>query len=66
MRVYVNGDSREIDDGTTVEELLVRLEMQPRYVAIERNQQLVPRTEHSDAVLNAGDELEIVTLVGGG
>jgi thiamine biosynthesis protein ThiS len=42
------------------------LEMQPRYLAVERNFELVPRTRHAHCVLKDGDQLEIVTLVGGG
>jgi sulfur carrier protein len=40
--------------------------MQPRYLAVERNFELVPRGNHAECVLHEGDQLEIVTLVGGG
>jgi sulfur carrier protein len=49
-----------------VTELLQQLELQPRYVAVERNLELIPRGEHGRSVLAPGDRLEIVTLVGGG
>lgn len=66
MQITVNGEPREIDSGTTVAQLLKQLEMQPKYLAVERNRELVPRTTHADCVLAADDQLEIVTLVGGG
>ena len=66
MQVQVNGESRELADGTTVAQLLQQLELDPRYLAVERNLQLVPRAEHAEAVLADGDCLEVVTLVGGG
>lgn len=66
MRITLNGESREVEPGTTVGELLEQLSMQPRYLAVERNEQLVPRAEHADCMLQADDRLEIVTLVGGG
>ena len=47
-------------------ELLDEMQMQPRYVAVERNLQLIPRATHAECILNDGDRLEIVTLVGGG
>ncbi len=47
-------------------ELLASLEMKPKFVAVERNEQLVPRAQHADCQLSAGDRIEIVTLVGGG
>jgi len=64
--VTVNGQSREVPPGTTIAVLLEQLRMQPRYVAVERNLNLVPRSQHAACVLEAGDRLEIVTLVGGG
>ena len=66
MDITVNGTSREVGAGMTVSQLLDELEMLPRYVAVERNLELVPRREHSDCVLEPSDHLEIVTLVGGG
>ena len=66
MTIVMNGQLREIEAGTTVARLLEALEMQPRFLAVERNFELVPRTRHAECVLEDGDALEIVTLVGGG
>lgn len=66
MQIVVNDEPREIPAGTTVAGLLEEIGMQPRYVAVERNLQLVPRATHSECVLEENDRLEIVTLVGGG
>jgi thiamine biosynthesis protein ThiS len=66
VKIVMNGDPREVEPGTTVADLLASLEMQPRYLAVERNFELVPRASHSACVLHDGDQLEIVTLVGGG
>lgn len=66
LQITVNGEPRQVDGGTTVAQLLEQLEMQPKYVAVERNRELVPRTTHADCTLEADDQLEIVTLVGGG
>jgi thiamine biosynthesis protein ThiS len=64
--IYVNDEQREIAAGTTVAELLEQMQMQPRYVAVERNLELIPRAVHAECILQDGDRLEIVTLVGGG
>jgi thiamine biosynthesis protein ThiS len=45
---------------------LEELRLKPRNVAVERNRALVPRAQHAACVLETGDQLEIVTLVGGG
>lgn len=66
MEVCINGEMRKVTPGTTIAELLATLQLQPKYVAVERNRQLIPRSEHADCRLEPHDELEIVTLVGGG
>ncbi|HCK42215.1 MAG: thiamine biosynthesis protein ThiS [Planctomycetaceae bacterium] len=66
MKIQLNGESREITAGTTIADLLSDLQLDDRALAVERNLQLVPRSEHVDALLAEGDRLEVVTLVGGG
>jgi thiamine biosynthesis protein ThiS len=66
IEVTINGEPRRVLAATTLEQLLAQLDLQPRRVAVERNLQLVPRGQHRDCVLEPGDRLEIVTLVGGG
>jgi sulfur carrier protein len=66
VKILLNGESREVPDGTSVAELLRRLELAPERVAIERNGRLVRRTEHAAVRLEEADRVEVVTLVGGG
>ncbi len=66
MKILINGSEREVPEGTTVAALLEALEMAARHVAVEVNLQLVPRSRHGDHALAQDDQLEIVTLVGGG
>ncbi len=66
MNIYVNGQPREIPAEFTVADLLAQMDLQPRLVAVEVNLDVVPRTQHGRHVLQDGDRLEIVTLVGGG
>ena len=65
MKVNVNGDARELPEGETVRALVARYNLKPEKVAIELNRRLV-RAEKYDTPLNDGDEVEIVTFVGGG
>jgi thiamine biosynthesis protein ThiS len=65
MKIRVNGDEREISTGETVRALVARYNLTPEKVAIELNRRLV-RAEKYDTALNEGDEVEIVTFVGGG
>jgi len=65
MTITVNGDDREVADGTTFRQLVATFNLVPEKVAIELNRRLV-RAEKYDQPLQAGDEIEIVTFVGGG
>ena len=62
----VHGEPRDVADGLTVRELLVELALGDQLVAVERNEEIVPRAEHASARLSQGDRLEIVQFVGGG
>lgn len=66
MQIIVNGNPQELEDQVTVAQLLDKLKLAPIRVAVERNEELVPRREFSTTGLRPGDRLEIVTLVGGG
>ncbi|HUG92604.1 MAG TPA: sulfur carrier protein ThiS [Planctomycetaceae bacterium] len=66
MEIIINGEPQSLEPEMTVAGLLRRLNLQPRLVAVERNEELVPRSRHAECVLNPGDRVEIVTLVGGG
>ena len=65
MNVTVNGDPRDLPEGETVRTLVQRYSLVPEKVAIELNRRLV-RSDKYDLPLNDGDEVEIVTFVGGG
>lgn len=66
ITIQVNGVATTIPALSTVTQLLSSLNKNPRFLAVERNRELVPRTRHAECVLTEGDQLEIVTLVGGG
>ena len=66
MRVTINGSEQTIDEGLTIAQLLVQLGKSPKFLAVERNWELVPRTKHAESPIAEGDTIEIVTLVGGG
>jgi thiamine biosynthesis protein ThiS len=65
MIVIVNGQSVELDPGMTVNHLLKQRHLAPDKVAVERNRRLL-RTDKYDTPIEPGDEIEIVTFVGGG
>lgn len=66
MKITVNGQSVEIDDFMTVEQVLDTVDVPPNYLAVEVNAEVVPREQYTTHILQNGDEVEVVTLVGGG
>ncbi len=66
MQIQLNGEPRELPDGLTVADLLERLELTGRRVAVERNQDIVPRSQFAATCLVEGDCVEVVHAIGGG
>jgi len=66
VKIFVNGEPRDVNAGTTIAQLLESLRLDPRTLAVELNLDVIPRGRHAECVLQEGDRLEIVTLVGGG
>ena len=66
VRVTINGESHDIPGSLTLAGLIVHLGLTDGPVAIERNREVVPRAEHANVAVEAGDVLEIVHFVGGG
>jgi thiamine biosynthesis protein ThiS len=66
MRVIVNGEERSFDGPLTAALLLERLDMNPRLVVVEKNGEIVERSDLVKEEIEEGDVLEIVRLVGGG
>ena len=66
VRVTVNGESRELDADLSVAELLGSLRLSAGRIAVEINEEVVPRDAYAARRLAAGDRIEIVHFVGGG
>jgi sulfur carrier protein len=66
IQVNVNGESLLLPAGVTVADVLQRLALDSRRVAVEVNLLVLPRAEHATHRLSDGDQLEIVSFVGGG
>ncbi len=66
MQVKLNGEIRDVPDGTTVSGLLAQLGVKPQRVAVEVNESVVKKDRYDAHALRAGDTVEIVAFVGGG
>lgn len=66
MTIVLNGDSFELGGPVTVTELLARLDIDARRVAVEHNLAVLKRTAFDRTLVREGDQIEIVNFVGGG
>ncbi len=64
--LLVNGEEMAIEERLPLVDLLRRMKMEDRPCAVEVNRVLVPKGNHAQCVLQDGDTVEVVTLVGGG
>jgi sulfur carrier protein len=66
MRITVNGEEREVEEGLSVRGLLSLLSIREARVAVEVNLDVIRRDKLDDRILCEGDQVEIVSFVGGG
>ena len=66
MNITVNGESRSLEPGTSLGQLVEKLGLEGKRIAVEVNRDIVPRSEYDDFRLSDNDKIEIVNAIGGG
>jgi sulfur carrier protein len=66
MKVFINGEKREVEGGLNLRELLGKFDLPSERVAVELNKQVVRRKDWENTEINDADRIEIVHFVGGG
>ena len=66
LRITLNGEPYDLDEPLSVADLLVRLSIDPRRVAVEHNLVILKRLRFGETLIQDGDRVEIVNFVGGG
>ncbi|QOR40547.1 sulfur carrier protein ThiS [Billgrantia diversa] len=66
MQIQLNGEAQDLAPGLTVAQLVDSLGLSGRRIAVERNEEIVPKSEHDTTSLTDGDRIEIVHAIGGG
>lgn len=66
MQLIINGQQQSYDGPMNVQQLVEKLSLQNKRFAIERNGEIIPRSQFPEQLLNEGDQLEIIVAVGGG
>ena len=65
-KIQLNGDLYEINAGTNLRDLLIKLKIQKNKVAVEVNGEIVESNKYLKLILNKNDKVEIVHFIGGG
>ena len=66
MELHVNGEARQFEPPLTLLALLRATGLHEQRVAVEVNQEVIPRGRHADHELADGDRIEIIQAIGGG
>ena len=66
MNIQINGSIQQFDDNLTAAQLVENLGLQGKRIAMEVNQEIVPRSSYASFQLNENDKVEIINAVGGG
>jgi len=66
IKITINGQPQQFESAMNVTQLIEHLALQGKRIAIERNGEIVPRSQFSEQQLVNGDQLEVVVAVGGG
>jgi sulfur carrier protein len=66
LEIKINGETRQFAEALTVSGLIAELGYTGKRIAVERNGEIVPKSQHASTALLSGDQLEIVVAVGGG
>ena len=66
LEIKINGETRQFAEALTVTGLIAQLGYTGKRIAVERNGEIVPKSQHPSTSLLSGDQLEIVVAVGGG
>ena len=67
MNIFINGNLKQLEsDNVTILALIVMLNLTGKRLAIEKNGEIVPRSQFDSVIISDGDKLEIVGAVGGG
>jgi sulfur carrier protein len=66
ISLLVNGDKCQLEAGSNLEQLIVKLGFAEKKIAVELNEQIIPKRLYRETLLQENDSLEVVQAIGGG
>jgi sulfur carrier protein len=66
IKIKVNGEEKELNSGTTIQQLLEEMNIKNNMIVVEKNLEIFPKDQFASYEIKDGDSLEIVGFFGGG
>lgn len=66
MEIYINQKKKIIDEEISIDNLLLFFKIQNKYIAVEVNKVIIPKSEYDTFIIRDNDKIEIINAVGGG
>lgn len=66
IQIYINGKKKNIDANSNLIDILAVYSLKNKLVAIEINQEVIPKSNYKTKIINQNDKIEILELIGGG
>ena len=66
MNIILNNKINEVHENITIEELLLLNNIRSKYIAVEINKRIIPKSKYKEYQLSEDDKVEIITAIGGG
>ena len=66
MNIILNNTINEVHENITIEELLLLNNIRSKYIAVEINKRIIPKSKYKEHQLSEDDKVEIITAIGGG
>lgn len=66
MQIIINGQNQTVESDITIAALLQQAGLAGKRLAVEVNENIVPKSQHAETVVTEGDKIEIIHAIGGG
>tara|TARA_B100000700_G_scaffold213317_1_gene234615 strand:- start:148 stop:348 length:201 start_codon:yes stop_codon:yes gene_type:complete len=66
MNIFINQEKKFVEENTNLNLLLKKLRIEDKYLAIEVNLEIIPKSKYSQYIIKENDKIEIIRAVGGG
>lgn len=66
MNIFINQKITQVPSKSTIDSIIQTLEVDKKYIAVEINEVIIPKSQYKEFIINENDKIEIINAVGGG